>query len=115
MDVQQIISQSFLSNMDIQDSDLSVDGKTFLDAKEAVAKAINTIAEALPKMKESGIDMKKASVDAEGLFRSLIRKEWGGNEIDFYVTKDGNKSIVGVTQRSIDDIVNQVVSIVANY
>lgn len=115
MNASEIINNSIISKININDSDKSFDGKTFADAKEVIAKAINVIADALPKMKAAGVDMKKSQWDAEELFRSIVRKGWGGNEIDFYTMRDGNKALVGINQRTIDDIVNQVRDFVANY
>lgn len=116
MNAIEIVNNSVIGQVDINDSDKNLDGsKTFADAKSAIVTAINVIDEALPKMKAAGIDMKKATGDAEGLFRSIVRKGWGGNEMDFYTIRDGNKAIVGINQRTIDDIVNQVRDFVANY
>lgn len=116
MNANEIISKSVISQIDIEDTDKSLDGtKTFADIKNNITKAIDVINEALPKMKAAGVDMKKASGDAEGLLRNIVRKEWGGNKVEFYVTRDSHKAITAVTPRTIDDIVKEVSNYVANY
>ena len=116
MNANEIINNSFIAQIGINDSDKSLDGsKTFVDAKAAIAKAIDTIAAALPKMKAAGTDMSQAADQAEGLFRSIVRKGWGGNEVEFYVTRDGDKAITAIGQRTIDDIAEKITNFVANY
>ena len=116
MNANQIINNSVINQLNINDTDKSLDGsKTFADIKSAVAKAIDVIDGALPKMKAAGVDMKKAADDAEGLFRGIIRKGWGGNEVEFYVTRDGDKAITVINQRHLDNIVAQIENFVANY
>lgn len=116
MDANEIISNSQISQLSINDDDKSLDGtKTFADIKAVVVRAIDTINEALPKMKEAGVDMKKAAFDAELLLRSIVRKGWGGNEVEFYVTRNDGQAITAVTNRHIDDVAEQVSRLVANF
>ena len=116
MNANEIIKSSKISQIGISDDDKSLDGsKSFADIKATVVKAINIIDQALPKMKAAGQDMKKAAGDVDGLFRNIVRKGWGGVEVEFYVTREGKKTITVVTARHIDDIVEQVNQIVANY
>jgi hypothetical protein len=116
MNATEIVSKAQISQLSINDDDKSLDGsKTFADIKATIIQAIEKVNAALPKMKAAGVDMKKASRDAEGLLRNIIRKGWGDNEVEFYTTRDGNKAITVVTARNIDDIVEQVSDFVANY
>lgn len=116
MNATEIISNAQISQINISDNDKTMDGsKTFADIKATIAHAINVIDEALPKMKAAGTDMKKAAWDADGLFRGIVRKGWGGNEVEFYVTRDGSKAILAINQRHIDDISDSIRDYVANY
>lgn len=116
MNATKIISNSQISQLNISDADKSLDGsKSFSDIKATVSQAIEKINAALPKMKAAGVDMKKAANDADGLFRSVVRKGWGGNEVEFYTTRNGQKTIVAITARHIDDISEQIRTFVANY
>lgn len=116
MNAIEIISKSQISQLNISDSDKSLDGsKTFSDIKSTVAQAIEKIDAALPKMKAAGVDMKKAGFDAENLFRNIVRKGWGSTEVSFYTTRDGGKAITAVTARHIDDIAKQISDFVTNY
>jgi len=116
MNAIEIISNAQISQLNISDDDKSLDGsKTFSDIKATVVQAIEKINAALPKMKAGGVDMKKAAFDADGLFRNVVRKGWGGNEVEFYTTRDGGQAIAAVTARNIDDISEQIRNFVANY
>jgi hypothetical protein len=107
---------SKLGNLGIKDDDKSLDGdKTFTDIKAGVAKAIGIIDEALPKMKAAGIDMQKASSDVDGLFRNVVRKAWGANEVEFYVTRNGQKAITAINQRHLDNIISEISQHVAEF
>lgn len=116
MNASEMIKNSQISQMNINDNDTTVDGsKTFSDIKASIAKAIDTIDAALPKMKAAGIDMQKASFDARGLFRNIIRKGWGDNEVSFYTTRNGGKAILTVTARNLDDIEDEISEFVAKF
>lgn len=116
MNAVEIISKSQISQINLNDDDKSLDGsKTFGDIKATIAQAIEKINAALPKMKAAGVDMTKAGYDAENLFRNIVRKGWGGNNVDFYTIRNGNKAIVNVTDRNIDDIAKQISNFVINY
>jgi hypothetical protein len=116
MNAREIIENSTVNQLGIKDTDCSLDGtKTFSDIKDSIAKAINVIDEALPKMKAAGVDMQKASVDCRGIFRSIIRKGWGGAEVEFYVIHKGHKAITAIGPRHLDGIVRQISEYVLNY
>jgi hypothetical protein len=116
MDAKKMIGNSQVSKLGIKDTDKSLDGKkSFLDIKNDIAGAIKVIDDALPKMAAAGIDMKKASQEADGIFRSAVRKRWGNSEVDFSVTRNGGKAITAINQRHLDDISVQVVDHVKNF
>lgn len=116
MNAAEIISNSQINQLGISDNDRSLDGsKSFADIKATVAQAIEKINTALPKMKAAGADMKKASWDAGLLFRNIVRKGWGGAEVEFYVTRNGHKAITVVDTNHLDDISEQIRAFVANY
>lgn len=116
MNASEIINNATISRLGIVDTDTSLDGSiSFADIKGTIASAIEKIDDALPKMKAAGVDMEKASFDARGLFRAMVRRGWGGNEVDFYFARHGQKSITAVNQRHIDDIVDVICDKITNY
>lgn len=111
-----IVGSSQIGQMGIEDTAKNVGSdKTFGDYKATISQTIEKIDALLPKMKAAGTDMKKASNEVDGLFRNMVRKAWGSNETSFYTNRNGNKVIVNVTARNLDDISKKISDFVANY
>jgi hypothetical protein len=111
MNADQIINKS-LDQINIHEDSV----ETFTNLKNAIAKAINIIDQALPKMKASGIDMSKIGFDTEQLFKSVVRKSLGSNAVDLYIIKDGNKAILTISINvGLTDIIDVVVNEATNY
>jgi len=75
---------------------------------DGLRHAVAVIEEALQKMKTAGVPASKAALEAPEFFRSLVRKQWGSDSVDFESKKGHGQVTLNATFGDLPNMVGDL-------
>jgi len=75
---------------------------------DGIKHAVTVIEDALLKMKSAGVPASKAMFEAPEFFRSIVRKQWGGDTVSFVNEKGHGQVTLNATFGDLPSMVRDL-------